>query len=282
MPMTHANATLLLPTGDSAPALVAPRRTRRAPRPSMFARTVGGLLILAAVAVTADASAAQQSVSADSAGTAARAQLRRQADSLAAAGNAAGAAAVRQRLTDGDFRPGDRILLNVTGNFVFNDTVAVREGQVVTVGTLPDIPLHGVLRAELNGYMTQQLSRFVKDPEVRAQALTRLAVLGAVGRPGYYALPADILLGDAIMHAGGPAANADVANTIVRRGKKEVLSKQQVQRAITEGKTLDKMDLRAGDEIVVAEKKQRNLVGLIYAATGLVGLALTLFTLAHR
>jgi protein involved in polysaccharide export with SLBB domain len=117
---------------------------------------------------------------------------------------------------------------------------------------------------------------------VHAEALTRIAVLGAVGRPGYYALPADILLGDAIMAAGGPSPNADVTRTIVRRGKSEVLSKGQVQAAIRDGRTLDRMDLRAGDEIVVAEKKQRNVMNMVYAATGVLSLALTLYALANR
>jgi len=280
MPMTIAISSGSRGAGRFGPHLVDTRKCRD--RRPLLARLAGSVLLVAGLATTATASVSQQKARADStSGGAARAQLQRQADSLAAAGKAAEAAAVRQRLTEGDFRPGDRILLTVTGNFVFSDTVQVREGQVVTVESLPDIPLRGVLRAELNDYMTQQLSRYVKEPVVRAQALTRLAVLGAVGRPGYYALPADILLGDAIMHAGGPAPNADVSRTIVRRGKSEVLSKQQVQRAITEGKTLDRMDLRAGDEIVVAEKKQRNVMALVYAATGLLTLGLTLYSLTR-
>ena len=280
--MTKTTTSRLPSVGASVPP-----PPRRIPASSAVSRAIvrcaGTLAFLAATAAGAQASASQQPSRADSTiKSTARAQLQHEADSLTAAGKTTEAAAVRQRLTEGDFRPGDRILLTVTGNFTFSDTVAVREGQVVTVGTLPDIPLHGVLRAELNDYMTQQLSRFVKEPVVRAQALTRLAVLGAVGRPGFYALPADILLGDAIMHAGGPAPNADLSRTVVRRGKAEVLSRQQVQRAISEGKTLDKMDLRAGDEIVVAEKKQRNIMNLIYATTGILGLALTLYSLATR
>ena len=274
MPMTNATS--------SSPSSSAPL-TRRVAGRGFLRRGVGAVALLAAVAASASTVSSQQPARHDStAGRAARALLQRQADSLTAAGKATEATLVRQRLTEGDFRPGDRIMLTVTGNFDFKDTVAVREGQVVTIGTLPDIPLRGVLRAELNDYMTQQLSRFVREPVVRAEALTRLAVLGVVGRPGYYALPADILLGDAIMAAGGPASNADVTHTIVRRGKTEVMSRGQVQAAIRDGKTLDRMDLRAGDEIVVAEKKQRNVLNMIYAATGLVSLGLTLYALANR
>ena len=46
-------------------------------------------------------------------------------------------------LTEGDFRPGDRIMLTVTGNMTCKDTVSVREGRVVTVASFPDIPLRG-------------------------------------------------------------------------------------------------------------------------------------------
>jgi protein involved in polysaccharide export with SLBB domain len=289
MPMTietssHASSSVALRSAVSSGRPSAHRSSTRTDSRRLLVRVAGALVFLVATVGGARASLAQQPVArVDSAPrSSARAQLQREADSLSAAGKAAEAAAVRQRLTEGDFRPGDRILLTVTGNFAFSDTLAVREGQVVTIGSLPDIPLRGVLRAELNDYMTQQLSRFVREPVVRAQALTRLAVLGAVGRPGFYALPADILLGDAIMHAGGPTPTADLSRTIVKRGKSEVLSRQQVQRAISEGKTLDRMDLRAGDEIVVAEKKQRNVMNMVYATTALLGLALTLYSLATR
>lgn len=266
-----------------SPLAGVPVTPRHAPGLRALLRGVGALALLASVATSARVSQAQPIATPDStAASAARLELQRQADSLAAHGNPAQASVVRQRLAEGDFRPGDRIMLAITGNMTFRDTIAVREGQVVRVGTLPDIPIRGVLRAELTDYMTRQLSRFVRDPVVHAEALTRVAVLGAVGRPGYYALPADILLGDAIMAAGGPAGNADVSKTIVRRGKTEVLSKSQVQSAIRDGKTLDRIDLRAGDEIVVAEKKQRNVMNLIYAATGILSLGLTLYSLANR
>jgi protein involved in polysaccharide export with SLBB domain len=284
MPMT-------IETTSHACSTVAPRSAARrsatiaAPR-RLLPRVAGGAFaLLVALGGGAGASLAQQPTPARADSTLkspARAQLQREADSLAAAGKAAEAAAVRQRLTEGDFRPGDRILLTVTGNFSFSDTLPVREGQVVTIGSLPDIPLRGVLRAELNDYMTQQLSRFVREPVVRAQALTRLAVIGSVGRPGFYAVPADILLGDAIMQAGGPSPSADLSRTEVRRGKTVVISRQQVQRAMSEGKTLDRMDVRAGDEIYVPEKKKRDTMALIYAATGLITLGITLYTLGTR
>src|SRR5687768_9525071 len=108
---------------------------------------------------------------------------------------------LRERLRLGDFHPGDRIALIVEGHPTLSDTLAVRSGRVISLPDLPEIPLVGVLRSELQAHLTREIGRFVRDPKVRVVPLMRVAVLGQVGRPGYYALPADALLSDAIMIA---------------------------------------------------------------------------------
>ena len=83
---------------------------------------------------------------------------------------------------------------------------------------MPDISLQGVLRSELQDYLTTQLARYIKHPDVQTTSLVRVAVMGSVTKPGFYQLPADLALADAIMIAGGPTTTADVDRTQVKRG----------------------------------------------------------------
>jgi protein involved in polysaccharide export with SLBB domain len=273
----HAECKALIPMTNhpSAPHVLRPlpRRSRR--RAVATALTL--VTALGAAVPVATASAQQPGATgqpavapASAAKSAARADLERQLAAAEAAGRSADVATIRRRLTEGDLRPGDRIALDVSGNLTVHDTIAVRAGQVITIPTLPDISVRGVLVPELNDYLTSQIARYVRDPVVHSMALTRVSIAGAVARPGFYAVPADILLGDVVMHAGGPTQNADMHRTVVRRGTKEILSGAAVQRALRDGATISQVGLMAGDEVVVGEKKQRNWSQMILVTTGLI------------
>jgi len=86
------------------------------------------------------------------------------------------AAAIRARLRDGDFRAGDRIVLSIQGDSTLNDTVVVRSGPTLTVLSLPEDTLRGVLRSELQPHLTALVTRFYKNATVRATPLIRLGV----------------------------------------------------------------------------------------------------------
>jgi len=184
------------------------------------------------------------------------------------------AAALRARLRDGDFRAGDRISLVIEGNVTLADTaIAVTSGPKVTLTDIGDIPLAGVLRSELQDHMKTQLARYVKDVRVRATPLVRVSVLGPVGRPGFYFMPADIPISDAVMRAGGPAGNADISRSVIRRGSDEIYNRRNTQSAINEGLTLDQMSLRSGDEILVGTQSGRNwqsVASIVSVVTSLV------------
>src|SRR2546425_10492231 len=113
------------------------------------------------------------------------------------------AAAIRTRLARGDFRVGDRILLIVEGEKELSDTFTVGLGGQLTLPLIGNLPLEGVLRAELQDHLIHRLPPNLRDPEVRTRAFVRLSVQGAVTHPGYYGVPADALLSDALMAAGG-------------------------------------------------------------------------------
>lgn len=160
---------------------------------------------------------------------------------------------VKRRLTDGDFRPGDLILLEVQGEPTLSDTFSVGPGRELrlpspAVGTLP---LYGVLRSEAAAHVGTFIGRFIHQPVVRVRPLIRLAFEGEVGRAGFHAVPADAPLSDAFMAAHGITAHGDLDKVRIARAGKTVLQGRALRNALARGWTVDDAGLRDGDALVV-------------------------------
>jgi hypothetical protein len=186
------------------------------------------------------------------------------------------AEAVRARLRDGDFRVGDRIVVVVEGDSTFHDTVVVTEGPAIKLLSLPEDSLRGVLRSELPAHLSGWMRKYYKNASVKATPLIRFGVLGEVNRPGYYRLPIDFSVSDAIMSAGGPTQRADMPRTILRRRAKEIVSRAAMRDAMTAGLTLDQLGADAGDELVVGARPERHWMNVVQVLTLITGLALSL------
>jgi protein involved in polysaccharide export with SLBB domain len=191
------------------------------------------------------------------------------------------AAAIRRRLTDGDFQVGDRILLGYVSETKHVDTLVVREGLIVDLPANARVSLAGVLRSELSDRIQPELLKYFKVTQVEITPLTRLAVFGEVMHPGYFAVRADVPLADAIMIAGGASATADIGRSVVRRANGEVRSSDETHRAISRGLTLDQFGLSAGDELVVGKK--RNLfTGAMMPILGAMGSVAAIYVVVRR
>jgi len=182
------------------------------------------------------------------------------------------ASELRARLTEGDFHPGDRIGLVIEGSVTQSDTLPVTSGSKVNLKDIGDVSLAGVLRSELQDKMAGVVAKYIKDSRVRATALVRLSILGPVGKPGFYFMPPDIPLSEAVMRAGGPAGSADLSRTKIRRGSAELYDSRNTQSAFNQGLTLDQLSLRDGDSIEVGTQSQRGLAQIV----PIVGLATSL------
>jgi protein involved in polysaccharide export with SLBB domain len=167
-------------------------------------------------------------------------------------------AAIRARLEQGDFRVGDRFLVTVRLDSARTDTAVVRDSLKVALLNLPDISLVGVLRSELDVRMGDHVSRYLRNAELRATVLTRIAVFGAVARPGFYYAAPDRPLSDLVMLAGGPAANANLYEMEVNRGRTRLVRSKESRRFIKEGRTLEQLDVQSGDEVRVPERRRIN------------------------
>ncbi len=181
------------------------------------------------------------------------------------------------------FQAGDRILLRVEGDSALTDTFTVVAGPALRLPDVGEISLAGVRRTDLEAHLTQQLRRYIKDPVVQARALIRVSVVGEVTRPGFYAVPVDLVLPDALMLAGGATQLARVDRLLILRGSAPLWGGDRLQRAIAHGATLDQLGVQAGDRIQVPgerdpESKWR-ITGIIVSSLAAV---VTIVAVTHH
>jgi protein involved in polysaccharide export with SLBB domain len=144
---------------------------------------------------------------------------------------------------------------------------------VLRLPGLPEFSLEGILDSELTPYLTTEISKYLKSPQVTATGLLRLSVLGAVNKPGFLTVPIDQALTDVVMTAGGPGTNADLDRAIVRRGTETLIDKNELKNALRFGKTVGDVAMRDGDEFYIPEKsnssKWTQTIGILSAVGGL-------------
>jgi protein involved in polysaccharide export with SLBB domain len=160
----------------------------------------------------------------------------------------------RVRLDQGDFQAGDRILLRVEGQQTLSDTFTVNQDRELSLPIAGAVSLKGVLLSELEPYLTDQLGMFLKYPRVQARPLIRLSVQGAVARPGFYFVPPDASLSDALRAAGGTTRDAKMNKAAIQREGRDVWKGQQLRRVLAEGRTLDQASIQSGDEFLIPGK----------------------------
>ena len=196
--------------------------------------------------------------------------------------NAMLAAAIRQRLRDGDLQVGDRVIVSYTSDAVHRDTVVVGAERSLELAGMIVVPVTGLLRSELKDRVSAEVLKYVKAQKIEVTPLLRVGVLGAVARPGYFAFPSDIPLTDAIMGAGGPTPTAAVDRSIVRRRSREYRSAGETSKAIAGGLTLDQFGLSAGDELVVGERRNFDATKGIALLGALASVAAVILAIGHH
>lgn len=187
---------------------------------------------------------------------------------------------IDRRLREGDFQVGDRVVLEVQGEAAMSDTLRVMPGRSLDIPGAGVLQLEGVLRAELQEAMERQISEYIRNPVVRTETLIRLSVMGAVGQPGFYVVPAHVPVTDVLMQAGGPATDARLTELHIERGDDRIWAGEEMETAVIQGRTLDQLNVQAGDRIVVPRENQRdgwrtarNIVGVV---GGVISLAFAL------
>jgi protein involved in polysaccharide export with SLBB domain len=190
------------------------------------------------------------------------------------------AAVIRRRLAEGDIRPGDVIRLAVSGSPELSGNFTVTtERTIVPPGAGP-IPMGNLLRSEVEDYLRTQMRRFVRDPLVRADAMIRISLFGGVSRQGFFVVPASALLTDVIMEAGGgPSGNQKLEKSEIKRGDRVIVDRDQFTAALRGAQSLDQLNLQAGDEIKVGQRRSGRipLFAAVSSAASLTWLLMRIF-----
>jgi hypothetical protein len=166
--------------------------------------------------------------------------------------------AIRSRLENGDFKPGDRFVVVLRQDSVRSDTLIVRDSLRVAVFNLPEFSAAGLLRSELEEKLGAHVSRFIRNATLRTTLLTRISVTGAVRSPGFYYAVPDRPINDLLTSAGGPAPDADLGMLTVTRVGRKVFSEKETKKAVEEGRTLESLDVQSGDTVHIPLKRKVN------------------------
>ena len=161
---------------------------------------------------------------------------------------------------------------------MLTDTFTVVAGPAIELPVIGAVSLKGVPRKGLEAHLRQTLGRYLKDPVVHAHALIRLSIQGAITRPGFYAVPTDLVLADALMVAGGPIQEARVDKMRIRRNGSQIWSGPKLQAAIARGATLDELGLRAGDQIDVPRARDPESTIRIVGGVATIAIAICVLT----
>ncbi len=161
---------------------------------------------------------------------------------------------VRTRLEEGDFQVGDRVVLSLEGQQALTDTFTVGAGQVLRLPELGEVELRGVLRSELESEVGGFVARYVLDPRLTSRSLIRLQCEGAAGTPGFFTVPSETPLPDAVMQGCSPAGLVRLDKIQITRQGRRLLSGEVLQRALATGQTLDEVGLKQGDRIVIPQQ----------------------------
>jgi protein involved in polysaccharide export with SLBB domain len=204
---------------------------------------------------------------------------------------------IRQRLEEGDFHVGDRILIEVEGAATaamvaavgpagksteqqLSDTFTVGASQELMLPTVGAVSLRGLLRSELEPRLTVEIAGYIRDPVVHARALVGLAVSGELTRPGYYSVPADAVIPAVLMAAGGTTHEARLNKMKIQRNGQTIWEGDALRRAIAGGSTLDDLGLHPGDAITVPRGGSiTGLYGPAQLVAVLLGIPVTIYTL---
>lgn len=158
---------------------------------------------------------------------------------------------LRERLDVGDFLPGDQIALIVRQDQALTDTFSVERGQLLPLPYIDPVPMRGILRSELSDHLTEHISVVIREPDVRATALTRVSVLGQVVRSGFVLVDSDATLAEVITLAGGLGPGALIDELVIDRAGTNLWEASTFTAGPLEERTIDQLGMQSGDRLTI-------------------------------
>lgn len=187
---------------------------------------------------------------------------------------------IDRRLVDGDFRPGDRVFVQVEGEIGLTDTFTVGPSRDISMQMVGAIPLAGVLRADVEPYLVSYLGKFLRSPRVHARPLMSVTVTGHVAKPGFYTVPLGVPMTQVLTDAFGPTPESDLGKIEILRGGQVVMGGPDLRLAMSQGRTLEQLGVQAGDQINVGGG-ETDFYRIFQTVAFALGIPLTVFSLVR-
>ncbi len=184
------------------------------------------------------------------------------------------------RLVNGDFQPSDALQLDVQGMTEFTGSFTLDRQKDLVLPTIDPIPMQGVLYSEAEEAIRAGLAVYIRNPIVRVIVTKRIAIVGGIASPGFYDIPPETTVSQAIMLAGGPAGNAKLNQAEFRR-LGDAYTDPYGQIAFT-NVSLVELGVMSGDELYIPPSgtglTTAKILGGIATAAGLVFLFTRIFS----
>lgn len=183
--------------------------------------------------------------------------------------------AIARRLREGDVWPGDVVQLSVVGEERWTNAHTVTPNRTLALEAIDPIDVSGALHSELEEKISLQLGRYLRDPRIQVDVLKRIGITGQVARPGFYTVPGNSLVSDALMLAGGPGSGSNINTIQFRRMGARIDVPTHV---VWQSMSLDDLGVQSGDEMFIPQSGS-SLGRFLIAA---LGVAVTITLIAIR
>jgi len=174
--------------------------------------------------------------------------------------------------------PGDLLRVSIWREADLSGDFQVDESGSVTLPMLGVRRVANMPMSQLREGLMREYLQQLRNPSITIVPLRRVNILGEVSRPGLYPVDPTVTLLGALALAGGANDEGDLERiTLTRAGT-------SVRQRLSMSESLDQLDVRSGDQIVVQRRSwgSRNsatvvasLVSLISALTTTIILVVT-------
>jgi polysaccharide biosynthesis/export protein len=171
------------------------------------------------------------------------------------------ASAARAQSSQAVLRSGDVLRIRIWPDSSLGGDYAIEEDGTVILPVLGRVTIRETDITRLRGELRARYAEAgLRSPVITITPIFKVAVLGAVLRPGLYDVTPNLNLFDIIALAGGLRENArDDMLTLVRDARRISID-------VTQPETLQRSDLelRSGDQIHVAARRNISAVSIFY------------------
>jgi protein involved in polysaccharide export with SLBB domain len=167
------------------------------------------------------------------------------------AGGAGAQGTIATAPSDERFVPGEALHLDVSLDSAafLNGGYAIDSAGYASVPVLGRIQVGGKSQGEVEEFLGQKLSNYLRDTHIRATPAIRLTLLGHFVRQGQYYVSPKATLWEAVRAAGGIAGERNLDKITVQRGEETIAI--SFLNEYSAGKTLLAAGIRSGDIFVI-------------------------------